>query len=38
MAKKIVSDITDVKTMGEENKGQTRRRQGGEWKQERPFA
>lgn len=28
----------DVATIGQVNKGQTRRRQGGEWKQERPFA
>ena len=27
-----------VATIGQVNKGQTRRRQGGEWKQERPFA
>ena len=27
-----------VATIGHVNKGQTRRRQGGEWKQERPFA
>ena len=27
-----------VATAGQSNKGQTRRRQGGEWKQERPFA
>ena len=26
-----------VATIGHVNKGQTRRRQGGEWKQERPF-
>ena len=27
-----------VATIGQVNKGQTRRRQGGEWKQERPFS
>ena len=27
-----------VATIGQVNKGQTRRRQGGQWKQERPFA
>ena len=27
-----------VATIGQVNKGQTRRREGGEWKQERPFA
>ena len=27
-----------VATIGHVNKGHTRRRQGGEWKQERPFA
>lgn len=27
-----------VATAGQENKGQTRRRQGGKWKQERPFS
>ena len=27
-----------VATIGQVNKGHTRRRQGGEWKQERPFA
>lgn len=27
----------DIATKGQENKGQTRRRQGGKWKQENPF-